>query len=73
MTKIFSRELGDKATIRMSGEKGEIRSRAEHLDANLQYFLTYTAADGCQRTAWFYESDLEPVDITGIQFDDIPF
>ena len=62
MPKIAKRKLGSKASIRMSNEQGEIRGYAEYLDSNPQYFITYTAADGCQRTAWFYESDLNPAD-----------
>lgn len=61
MPKVFNRELGSRVDIRMSGEMGEIRGRAEYMDSNPQYFVTYTAGDGCQRTAWFYESDLVPV------------
>lgn len=52
----FRFDKGNTATLRHSGESGEIIGRAEYLHMENSYLLRYTAADGRQVEAWWAES-----------------
>jgi len=56
----FKFGLGDHVTIHLSGEKGQIRARAEWLTGNVSYYLAYTSAKGEFREAWIDEDHLSP-------------
>ena len=59
--KTFEFELGQFVVIvRGSNEVGEVTGRAEYLDSNPQYLVSYTAADGRAAMGWLYGSELEP-------------
>ena len=50
--------LGDKVSIKISGEKGEVIGLAQFVDANSQCHVEYKAADGRAVKEWFYEREL---------------
>ncbi len=53
--KTFEFKLGVKVELK-SGEKGEVIGRAHYIDANPQYHIRYTAADGRLVQCWWDES-----------------
>lgn len=58
--KSFEYELGDMATITLSGESGQVRGRTEYFDAEYphNYLLRYKAADGRVAEGWYTASFL---------------
>lgn len=52
--------LGDKVSLKLSGEEGEVVGRAHFNNAPPQYYLRFKGGDGCQRTGWFMAEDLIP-------------
>lgn len=59
--KSFRFELGDQVAISVSGEKGQIKGRAEYQTAENAYLVRYVKADGCAVEAWWDETALQPV------------
>lgn len=52
----FQYHLGQLVTIRASGERGEVRGRAEYCNDEPQYYVHYKSADGRAVTVWWAES-----------------
>ncbi|KQP37580.1 hypothetical protein [Pseudorhodoferax sp. Leaf274] len=61
MSKTFQIELGARVRIDCSGEEGEVRGRAEYVDAESTYFVHYKAADGRATEAWWRETALTTI------------
>ena len=60
--KAFEFELGQRVALKRGvDEVGDVEGRAEYLEANPQYLVSYTAADGRAAVGWFYGSDLIPL------------
>tara|TARA_R110000851_G_scaffold43447_3_gene107419 strand:+ start:55 stop:249 length:195 start_codon:yes stop_codon:yes gene_type:complete len=55
----FGFNLHDEVTIKISGEKGHIKSRAEHTTSDSNYRVMYKAADGRAVENWFDDAELE--------------
>lgn len=55
----FKFKLGEKVTVEVSGESGEILGRAEYTTAENNYFLRYKSADGRAVEAWWQEGALK--------------
>lgn len=56
----FKYSNGDHVTIHTTGEKGQIRARAEWLTGNVSYYVSYKSAQGEFREAWLDEDHLSP-------------
>ena len=57
--KTFEFELGQRVALKRGVEEvGDVDGRAEYLEANPQYLVFYTAADGRAADGWFCGSDL---------------
>ncbi len=54
----FAFTLGQQATIKVSGETGEVIARAEYAAAETSYLLRYKAAAGGASETWWAESAL---------------
>jgi len=52
-THVFRFAIGEKVTIQVSGERGEVIARSEHRNAADQYLVRYQAADGRATDAWW--------------------
>lgn len=67
---MFKFELSQEVKLMLSNETGIIRSRAEHVTGEPNYYVLYKAADGRQVEAWWTESALEHAqsDDDGIPF-----
>ena len=60
--KTFEFELGQRVALKRGvDEVGDVVARTESLEANAQYFVSYTMVDGRACGAWFYGSDLIPL------------
>ena len=59
MGSVFKFGLGDLVMLAMSGEKGEVRGRAEYTDWDSSYYVRYVSGHGCQVEDWISESALE--------------
>lgn len=49
----FAFSIGQKVTLALSGEGGEVIGRAAYAYAPPSYQVRYVDALGCQREAWF--------------------
>lgn len=58
MGKTFKFNLGQTATIKVSGEAGEIIARAEYQHSNDKYLIRYRCADGRASEQWWDEDAL---------------
>lgn len=67
---MFKFQLGQTVKLAMSDEQGVIRSRAEHVTGEPNYYLLYKAADGRQVEGWWTETALEYLPV---EDDSIPF
>lgn len=56
----FKHGLRDSITITASGEKGQIRARAEWATGNVSYYVAYTSTTGEYREAWIDQDLLTP-------------
>lgn len=56
----FKFELGAEVQIAYSDEIGEIRARAQYVEANCKYYVAYKAADGRAVEQWWSEDQLVP-------------
>ena len=54
----FKFNLGDKVTVTVSGETGEVLGRAEYTTAANNYYVRYCAADGHAVEQWWQEDAL---------------
>ena len=60
--KTFEFELGQRVALKRGvDEVGDVAGRAEYLEADPQYLVLYTAADGRTDSGWFHGSDLIPL------------
>jgi uncharacterized membrane protein len=55
----FNFALGQKVTISISGEQGEVHGRAEYTNLDNCYFVRYKAADGRAAEGWWQEDALQ--------------
>lgn len=55
---MFKFDLNQVVDIRVSGEWGHVKSRADSISGVNQYQVHYKAADGRVATGWFDENDL---------------
>lgn len=56
---MFKFDLNAQVIIKTSGERGEIRARAEYADGmENHYYIRYVTADGRATEAWWGESAL---------------
>jgi hypothetical protein len=58
----FKHELGQAIQVTISGEKGNVKARAEYTDMSNQYYIHYLAADGRGVNGWFSEDELSAVE-----------
>lgn len=57
--KTFEFELGQRVALKRGvDEVGEVVARMESVNANPQYFVSYTTADGRASGVWFYGSEM---------------
>lgn len=54
----FKFDLSQLVDMRISSEWGEVRGRAQYVNAENQYFVHFRAADGRACSQWFDESQL---------------
>jgi len=54
----FKFNLGEKVTVEVSGETGEVLGRAEYTTAANNYLIRYRCADGRAVEAWWQEDAL---------------
>ncbi len=60
--KTFEFERGQRVVLKRGvDEVGEVVAAMESLEANAQYFVSYTAANGRTDSGWFHGSDLIPL------------
>ncbi|AHE69774.1 hypothetical protein M942_08555 [Enterobacter ludwigii] len=57
----FKHELGQAIQVTISGEKGNVKGRAEYASLTNQYFIHYMTADGRAVSGWFDEDELSVV------------
>jgi hypothetical protein len=56
----FAFRLNDLVVLKMSGEKGEVRGRAEYAGGGEPHYLVwYVDANGCQCERWISEIALD--------------
>lgn len=55
----FKFNLGEKVTVDVSGETGEVLGRAEYTTSANNYYVRYRAADGRAVEAWWQEDALK--------------
>ena len=58
----FKFNLGEKVTVDVSGETGEVLGRAEYTTAANNYYVRYRSADGRAVEAWWQEDALRTAD-----------
>ncbi len=58
---MFKHELGQLVQVTISGEKGQVKGRAEYQNDANQYYIHYLSADDRAVNAWFEEGELSPV------------
>ena len=58
----FKHALGQAILVTISGEKGNVKGRAEYTNMNKQYFIHYLTADGRGADGWFDEDELSPAE-----------
>lgn len=59
----FKHLLGQVVRVKISGEEGHVKARAEYTNCCNQYLIHYMAADGRAVDSWFEEGELEPAGI----------
>ena len=60
----FKFALGEAVELELTGERGKVTSRAEHLNASNQYLVVYAAGGGRGRQeAWLEESEINAVPV----------
>lgn len=77
---MFKFDLKQFVEIRISGEMGHIKARAEYSVHGNSYLILYKAADGRAVEAWFDESDVAAVEderhpgspVYGANAEDVP-
>jgi hypothetical protein len=58
MAKKFRFELGDRVTLKLTSESGEVIGRAEYIDSDPHYQIRYKTAEGRQTEIWWADSAL---------------
>lgn len=54
----FKFNIGEKVTIEVSGETGEVQGRAEYAASANNYLVRYKSNDGLAREGWWQEDAL---------------
>lgn len=57
----FHFDLKQLVAIKMSGELGQVRARAEWATGNVSYFVAYKSKSGEYRETWIDQEMLDPV------------
>lgn len=58
----FKFGLSQLVELNISDEFGEVAARAQYAYGQNQYLIHYKAADGCARTEWFAEHQLNSIE-----------
>ncbi|WP_140920813.1 hypothetical protein [Limnobaculum xujianqingii] len=66
----FKYPLGAIVKIKVSGEEGHVKGRADYAMTENQYYIHYQANDGRAVSVWFDESDIEPASIENAVIDE---
>ena len=54
----FKYDLNQSVQIKISGEQGQIKARAEYTSSEPMYWLEYKSTTGTVKQEWFYEGSL---------------
>ena len=57
----FKYKIGQRVTVSVSGETGEIRARAEYKNSTDCYYVYYKSGDGRAISTWWDEDQIEAV------------
>jgi hypothetical protein len=61
LVEVFTFELGQDVSLKLSEETGVVKGRAEYLNAENTYLVLYKSADGRQVEGWWSEGEIEAV------------